>query len=81
MYFQLEPTRASDWDSVVTVHSNSSDYLATVPARTWHLHNHRIGNHQLISKFTNSGAKPSVSQCIVSITLYILGSHYKIFDI
>jgi len=57
----VEPNRASEWDSVVTIHDSSSNHLATVPAHTWHLHHHRIGRHQLSSKFTTSRAQPNVS--------------------
>ena len=75
-YVCTEPNRAADWDSVVTVHDNSSDdSLAVTPAHTWHLYHHKIGNHKLISKFAASGARPQVC---VSFCVILYGPRFSI---
>ena len=67
-YCYAEPNRAADWDSVVTIHDNSSDdSLAMTPAHTWHLFRHKIGNHKLTSKFASSGARPQVLYNVVHV--------------
>jgi len=75
-YYCTEPNRAADWDSIVTIHDNSSDdSLAVTPAHTWHLHHHKIGNHKLSSKFVTSGARPQVcTDCCIMLVFPIRSS-------
>ncbi|XP_065914594.1 WD repeat-containing protein 36-like isoform X2 [Dysidea avara] len=82
--FAVEPNRAADWDSVVTIHDNSSDdSLAMTPAHTWHLFRHKIGNHKLTSKFASSGARPQCACVTACGNFAIVGmttGHMEMFN-